>query len=258
MLLTKKNFIAFQTILYKEIHRFTRIWIQTLLPPVITTTLYFIIFGNLIGRHVPMMEGYHYIDFIVPGLVMMAIINNAYTNVVFSFFSAKFQKNIEEILVSPMPNLFILLGYIAGGVTRGLFVGTIVLIIALFFSNVTIQHPILMLVIAFITCILFSLGGFINAMYSRKFDDVNIIPVFILAPLTYLGGVFYSINLLPPIWQKITLLNPLLYIVDAYRYSFLGISDINIYYALGTIIVLTLVLFGFALRLLNRGYGLRT
>jgi len=258
MLLTKKNFIAFYTILYKEITRFTRIWIQTLLPPVITTVLYFIIFGNLIGRHVPMMEGYSYINFIVPGLVMMAIVNNAYTNVVFSFFSAKFQKSIEELLVSPVPNIFILLGYIAGGVARGFIIGVIVLIISLFFTRIEIQHPLLMLAIALITCILFSLGGFINAMYSRKFDDVNIIPVFILTPLTYLGGVFYSISLLPPLWQKLTLLNPLLYIINAYRYSFLGVSDINIYYAMGTIVVLTVILFWYALRMLNKGFGLRS
>jgi len=258
MMALSKNLISFQTILYKEINRFMRIWIQTLLPPVITTVLYFIIFGNLIGSHIPQMEGYRYIDYIVPGLVMMAVINNAYTNVVFSFFSAKFQRFIEELLVSPTPNIYILLGYLAGGVVRGVLVGAIVLLISLFFTSITIKHPLLTLTIVLLTALLFSLGGFINAIYARKFDDVSIVPTFILVPLTYLGGVFYSISLLPEFWQKASLLNPLLYFINAFRYSCLGISDINIYFAVGMIIFFTISLFVIALHLLNKGVGMRS
>jgi len=253
----KQHWTAFATLVGKEIHRFTRIWLQTLLPPVITTVLYFIIFGNLIGRNIPPIHGYTYMEYIVPGLVMMSVINNAYTNVVFSFFSSKFQRFIEEMLVSPMPSITILLGYLFGGVIRGLLVGAIVLGISLFFSPLRVEHPILMLVIALLTSALFSLGGFINAMFAKTFDDVSIVPTFILGPLTYLGGVFYSIHLLSPTWQTISLFNPILYIVNAFRYSCLGVADIGIEWALSILVGCTVILFIVAYRLLERGYGIR-
>lgn len=250
--------VQLQTIINKEFVRFFRIWIQTIIPPIITTSLYFIIFGNLIGTHIPAINGFRYIDFIVPGLIMMSIINNAYVNVVSSFFSAKFQRSIEEILVSPTPNSLILIGYVSGGIIRGVAVGIIVGIVASFFTDIKIFHPLLTLLVVFITSTLFALGGFINAMFARKFDDVSLVPTFLLQPLTYLGGVFYSISLLPPFWQKVSLANPILYVINAFRYGFLGTTDIDIIPALIVITVVTVVLFFAALTLLNRGFGLRT
>src|SRR5690606_7152796 len=212
----------------KEVRRFTRIWPQTLLPPAITMTLYFLIFGNLIGSRIGEMDGYRYMEFIVPGLIMMAVITNSYSNVVSSFFSTKFQHSIEELLVSPIPNWAILAGYITGGVARGLAVGLIVTGMALVFTDLAIQHIGITVSMVVLTAILFSLGGFLNALFARSFDDISIVPTFILTPLTYLGGVFYSITLLPPIWQNLSLANPILYMVNAFRYGILGVSDIPV------------------------------
>ncbi len=249
--------VAFSTIVVKEIRRFTRIWVQTLLPPAITMTLYFIIFGNLIGTRIGEMGGFNYMEFIVPGLIMMSVITNSYGNVVSSFFSTKFQRNIEELLVSPMPNWVILSGYIIGGVSRGLAVGFIVTLLSLFFTDLQIHHLFITIATVFLTAVLFSLGGFINAIYANSFDDISIVPTFILTPLTYLGGVFYSIQLLPDFWQGVSQLNPILYMVNTFRYGILGVSDINVNFAFGIIVLFNVVLFSIALKLLNSGKGIR-
>lgn len=253
-----QTLIALRTIAWKETHRYLRIWIQTLLPSAITMTLYFVIFGNLIGPRIGSMQGYSYMEFIVPGIIMMAVITNSYTNVVSSFFGAKFQRHIEEILVSPTPNYTILLGYLAGGVGRGLLTGFIVTLIATAFADIQIRHPAIMVSVIFLTALLFSLGGFINGVFARTFDDVTIVPTFLLTPLTYLGGVFYSISLLPDFWQGLSLANPILYMVNAFRYGFLGTSDIPIGIAYGIILLFIAALVGFSLYLLKRGVGLRT
>lgn len=253
----RDQWIALQTILFKEIRRITRIWIQTVIPPAITTSLYFLIFGNLIGPRIGEMSGHRYMDFIVPGLIMMAVISNSYANVVSSFFGAKFQRHVEEMLVSPMPNYIILLGYIGGGVARGLMVGVVVTMIALFFSELHVHSVPVLISVVFLTSVLFSLGGFINAVYARSFDDISIIPTFILTPLTYLGGVFYSIQLLPDIWQMVSLVNPILYMVNTFRFGFLGVTDIPVLPAYGIILVFVAGLYLFALGLLNRGVGIR-
>lgn len=253
-----QKFIAFKTILIKEVIRFTRIWVQTILPSVITTALYFVIFGSLIGSRIGEMEGFRYMDFIVPGLIMMAVITNSYANVVSSFYSAKFQRNVEELLVSPTPNWIVLTGFVAGGVARGLSVGVAVTVVALFFSQLQIHHLGVMISIVVLTAILFSLGGFINSMYAKSFDDISIVPIFVLTPLTYLGGVFYSIKLLPEFWQQVSQANPILYMVNTFRYGFLGVSDISLTVSYGMTLGFIVLLFLFALHLLNRGYGIRS
>jgi ABC-2 type transport system permease protein len=250
--------IAFYTIMMKEIRRFMRIWIQTVLPAMITTALYFVIFGNLIGERIGNMQGVRYIDYIVPGLILMTIITNSYANVVSSFYSSKFQKNIEEMLVSPVPNYIILLGYMCGGVARGLVVGIAVTVVAFFFSEMQLHSVLVIVTFAILTAILFSLGGFINAVYAKSFDDISIIPTFVLTPLTYLGGIFYTINLLPEFWQNVSLINPILYMVNAFRYGFLGVSDINIGVSYLMVVVFIVGLFTFCVYLLNKGYGIRT
>ena len=250
--------VAFTTIVVKEIRRFTRIWVQTLLPPAIMMALYFVIFGNLIGSRIGEMGGFDYMEFIVPGLIMMSVITNSYANVVSSFFGMKFQGSIEEILVSPVPNWVVLTGYVMGGVGRGLAVGFIVTLLSLGFTNLHIEHMWVTVSIVFLTAILFSLGGFINAIYATKFDDISIVPTFILTPLTYLGGVFYSISLLPEFWQTVSKFNPILYMVNTFRYGILGVSDINIVFAFSMIIGFIVMLFSFSLYLLNKGQGIRT
>ena len=249
---------AYLTIVRKEITRFTRIWQQTLIPPVITTSLYFVIFGNLIGPRIGVMEGYRYMDFIVPGLILMSVITNSYANVSSSFFSSKFQRSIEEIQVSPTPNSVILLGYVTGGMARGILVGIVVTIVSLFFSKLSVHNIFVMFSIIILTALLFALGGFMNGLFARKFDDVSIIPTFVLTPLTYLGGVFYSIKLLPDFWQGISHANPILYMINAFRYGFLGISDIDLSASYLIISAFTAVLYFINLRLLNRGYGIRS
>ena len=253
----KEQWIAFLTILRKEIKRFTRIWVQTLLPPVITMALYFVIFGKLIGSRIGDMGGFSYIQFVAPGLIMMAVLTNAYANVVSSFFSAKFQRSIEEVLVSPTPNYVILLGYTMGGVARGLCVGLLVTIMALIFTDLHIHSWLITLLIVLLTSMLFSLAGFINAVYANTFDDVSIVPTFILTPLTYFGGVFYSITMLPEVWQHVSRLNPILHIVNAFRYGLLGVSDINIVNAIFGLTLGVIILFMVSLHLLKTGKRLR-
>ena len=254
----RENYIGFQTIIMRELVRVLRIWIQTLVPPAISMTLYFIIFGGLIGSRVGQMGGYSYMAFLAPGLIMLAVINNSYANVVSSFFGAKFGRHVEELLVSPLPNAYIVLGYVAGGVVRGILVGIIVTIISLFFTHLHVVHPLITVSVVILAAVVFSLGGFINAVFAKKFDDVTIIPTFILTPLTYLGGVFYSNHLLPEVWQHISRANPILYMVNAFRYGILGVSDINIGTAYAIILLFILGLFSFSLLLLNKGVGLRT
>ncbi len=249
--------IAFKSILIKEISRFTRIWVQTLVPPAITMSLYFVIFGNLIGSQIGQMHGVSYMEFIVPGLIMMSVITNSYANVASSFYSAKFQRNIEEILVAPVPNYLIIWGFVAGGVARGICVGAIVTAVSLFFVPLQVHDPLAVVVTLVLTAILFSLGGLINAVFAKSFDDVSIIPTFVLTPLTYLGGVFYSIQLLPPFWQMLSHGNPIIYMVNAFRYGFLGLSDVPMSLALGIIIGFIVVLYGVAHYLVTKGIGLR-
>lgn len=250
--------VAFETILVKEVRRFTRIWQQTLLPPAITMTLYFIIFGSLIGSRIGEMSGINYMSFIMPGLIMMAVINNAYSNVSSSFFSNKFQKSIEELLVAPVPNSVILWGFVFGGVTRGLLTGLIVTIVALFFTDVTVHNFAVLISVVLLSSILFALGGFINALFATKFDDVSIVPTFVLTPLSYLGGVFFSTDLLPEHWQMVSQINPILYMVNGFRYGMLGVSDVSLAacYAIliGTILILSVI----SMWLLHRGKGIRS
>jgi ABC-2 type transport system permease protein len=251
------NWIGLKTLVRKEIVRIIRIWIQTIVPPAITMTLYFIIFGNLIGRRIGSMGGFDYMQYIAPGLIMMSVITTSYGNVVSSFFGAKFARHIEEMLVSPMSNATVIMGHVAGGVFRGLLVGVLVTIVALFFTKLEVQHPLITLSIVILSSTVFALAGFINAVFARKFDDISIVPTFVLTPLTYLGGVFYSISLLPEFWQKVSLANPIIYMVNAFRYGILGVSDISITYAYLIVGLFVVGLFSVSLALLNRGVGVR-
>lgn len=253
-----QQFIAFKTIVTKEILRFSRIWLQTIVPPVITTGLYFVIFGQLIGSQLSNIAGYSYIDYIIPGIILMSIINNAYANVVASFYMSKFSHFIEEMIVSPMPNYLILLGYVIGGVARGLIVGLVVAFISTFFTDLNVHSYFILFLVVILTAILFSLAGFINAIYANSFDDISIIPTFVLIPLTYLGGIFYSIDMLPEFWQNVSLVNPILYMVNAMRYGMLGVSDIDLVTAFSIIILFVAALFAFCLYLLNSGKGIRS
>lgn len=250
--------VAFSTLVVKEIRRILRIWPQTLLPPAITMTLYFIIFGKMIGSRVGEMGGVPYMQFIVPGLIMMSVITNSYSNVVSGFFGMKFQRSIEELIASPVPNHAILMGYVAGGVFRGLVIGFIVTLLSLFFTQLSITHVFITIFSVLVTAILFSLGGFINAVFARSFDDISIIPTFVLTPLTYLGGVFYSLDQLPSFWQHVSLLNPIVYMVNAFRYGILGYTtNINVWVSLAVISLFCVALYVFCYQLLVRSIRLR-
>jgi ABC-2 type transport system permease protein len=256
---TSTNLVALQTLVRREIVRIMRIWTQTLIPPAITMTLYFVVFGKLIGGRIGTIEGgFSYIQYIVPGLVMMSIITNSYGNISSSFFGAKFSRSVEEMLVSPMPNWVILLGYVTGAVTRGLVVGVLVLLIALFFTSLHVLHPIITFLSVLLGATIFSLAGFVNAVFAKKFDDIALVPTFVLTPLTYLGGVFYSINMLGEPWQTISRVNPILYMVNAFRFGVLGITDVNIWVAFVVMLAFVVALSIVALQLLQRGIGLRS
>jgi len=249
--------IPFNTLVIKEIYRFIRIWPQTLLPPAITTALYFLIFGKLIGDRIGTINGASYMDYIVPGVILMSVISHSYANVVSSFYSTKFQHNIEELLVAPVPNWVILGGYVSGGIMRGLLVGVVVAFISMLFAALAVKHIWITLAIAVLTATVFSLAGFINAVLAESFDDISIIPNFVLTPLSYLGGVFYSVSMLPGIWQTISMGNPILYMVNAFRYGFIEVSDVDIQLAFimtgGFIVIMTL----FKLYLLHKGTGIK-
>lgn len=250
--------VAFRTILFKEIHRFVRIWPQTLLPPVVTTSLYFLIFGQLIGQRIGEMGGVSYIQYIVPGIVLMSVITNAYGNVVASFYSTKFQRHIEELLIAPVPNWVILAGYVCGGLARGLAVGSIVLGISALFVSIHIADLPVVVSVSFLTALLFSLAGFLNAVFANSFDDISIIPNFVLTPLVYLGGVFYSIGMLPEPWQSLSLGNPILYMINAFRYGFIGVSDVDLSHAFGVVSGFISVLIISCLVVLQRGTGIKS
>lgn len=256
--MNKNSLIALQTLLTKEIVRFMRIWTQTLLPPAITMALYFIIFGKLIGSQLKDIHGYTYMHYIVPGLTMMSIMTNAYANSSSSFFGAKFSRSIEELLVSSMPSYIILLGYMIGGALRGILAGIIVIFISLFFTPLHIQHFTIVLLMGMLSAMLFSLAGLVNGIFAKKFDDVAFIPTFVLTPLTYLGGIFYSIHQLPPLFQYLTYLNPIFNIVDSFKYGMLGVSDGNFYLGFSLVLGLFITLFLWCLHLLKKGVGLRT
>jgi ABC-2 type transport system permease protein len=253
----RDNWISFISIARKEMIRIFRIWVQTLVPPVITITLYFIIFGSLIGSQLGDIDGYDYMAFIAPGLIMMAIITNSYANTVSSFFSTKFQRNIEELLVSPTPNWVMVLGYVAGGMTRGLCVGLLVSLVSLIFVRLPLYNIPFIILFALLTSFVFSLAGLINGIFAKNFDDVSIIPTFVITPLTYLGGVFYSISLLPEFWQTLSKANPVVYMIGGFRYGFLGIADISVWLGLGMLLLFAVGLFLLTLSLLEKGTGVR-
>ncbi|MCF1266517.1 ABC transporter permease [Morganella morganii] len=250
--------VALKTIWRKEITRFMRIWVQTLIPPVITMSLYFIIFGNLIGNRIGEMGGVGYMQFIVPGLIMMSVITNSYANVSSSFFGAKFQKSIEELLVAPVPTHVIIAGFVGGGVARGVLVGILVTLVSLFFVPLQIHSWFMIIATLLMTSILFSLAGLLNALFAKSFDDISIIPTFVLTPLTYLGGVFYSLTLLPAFWQAVSKLNPIVYMISGFRYGFLGISDVSLTTTLGVLSLFIAVFYILTWRLIEKGRGLRT
>ncbi len=252
------QWIAFKTILNKEVNRFMRIWAQTLLPPLINQSLYFVIFGGFIGSQIQSIQGVSYMSFILPGLVMMAVINSSFANVVSSFFGSKFQKSIEELMVSPTSKEVILLGYTIGGVLRGLLVGILVFLVAFFFIEIEVQHPFFIFTFVFLTALLFALAGFLNGLLARKFDDISVFQTFILTPLTYFGGVFYSIESLPPLFQTLSKFNPILYMVDGFRYGFFGFSDVNVWMSFGVLVGCCLLVGGICWDMLRRGYGLKS
>jgi ABC-2 type transport system permease protein len=252
-----KIWIAYQTIVRSEVQRFFRIWSQTFLPPAITTTLYYIIFGTFIGSQIAAIGDFTYMQFIVPGLVMMAVITSSFMNTVSSFFGAKFMKQLEELLVAPVPPIIVLAGYVTGGVIRGLLTGLLVLVIALFFTHITIFSWFAVFIFIFLTSVVFALLGLVTGIFAKNFDGVSIIPNFVLTPLTYLGGVFYSVTMLSPFWQAISKLNPILYMVNGFRYGFLGISDVNVTWSLSMLILMSVALVWYTLHLFHTGRGLR-
>ncbi len=258
IMMNNLNWIAFKSLAKKETKRYLRIWVQTLVPPVITTSLYFIIFGNIIGSRVGEMEGFSYMEFIVPGLIMMSVITSAYSNVASSFFSQKFQKNIEELLVAPVSTTIIMAGFLVGGMGRSFIVGLLVTLVSMFFVRISVYSILIILLTGVLTSLVFSLAGLLNGLFAKSFDDVSIIPTFVLQPLTYLGGVFYAIQLLPPFWQGVSKLNPIVYMIAGFRYGFLGVIDGSIVTSLVILLGFSIVLFIICWRLIDRGYGLRS
>ena len=249
--------IAYYTIVRKEVLRIMRIWSQTLLPSVVTVSLYYVVFGTFIGSQIAPIHGFSYIQFIVPGLIMMAVITNAYSNTVSTFFGAKFQRNLEEILVSPMPDWVVVLGFMSGGVVRGLMVGALVLATSLFFTHLVIFNLAIVCASILLTCVVFSLLGLLNGIFAKTFDGVSIVPTFVLTPLTYLGGVFYSVDRLPPFWHQVSLYNPILYMVNIFRFGFLGVSDVPVLWSFLSLMLLAASLFATILILFKKGIGLK-
>jgi len=249
---------ALNTIVRKEIIRIFRIWIQTILPPIINQTLYFVIFGGLIGSQIQAIDGVKYMAFIVPGLITMTIINNAFTNSSFSFFIMKFQRNIEEVMVAPVKSWVMIVGYTIGSIVRSLVVSLLIFLVSLIFVSYNIHNALVGILFMILTGTVFSLLGLINAIYANKFDDVNIIPTFVLTPLTYLGGVFYAVNKLPPLFQTLSQFNPIVYMVEGVRYGFFGISNVNVWLSLAVLTGFALALFLFCKYLLDKGIRLKS
>lgn len=249
--------IPYFTMMRNEVVRMLRIWSQTLLPPVVTTSLYFIVFGTFIGSQLAPIDGFNYIQFIVPGLIMMSVITSSYTNTVSQFYFAKWTKTLEEILVSPTPDWVVIVGFVSGGVLRGLVVGVLVTIVSLFFTHLVISHVIVLLASLILTSVLFSLGGLINGIFAKGFDGISIVPTFVLTPLTYLGGIFYSIEQFPQFWQNVSLFNPILYMVNAFRYGFLGITDISLWTCFAVLIAFNLLFIGVVVYLFKKGVGFK-
>ena len=256
--MSNRNMVALRTIWIKECTRFLRIWVQTLVPPAITMSLYFVIFGNLIGSRIGQMGGFSYMEFIVPGLIMMSVITNSYSNVSSSFFSAKFQNSIEELMVAPIPHWILILGYVGGGIARSIMTGIIVTCVSLFFVDIRIHDLLSLILVLILTSSLFSAAGLINAIYAKTFDDISIVPTFVLTPLTYLGGVFYSLSLLPEFWQWVSKINPVVYMVNGFRYGFLGASDVTFSTSLMVLVMFNVVFFTVAYQLISRGIGTRS
>lgn len=254
----KLYFTALRSLAVKETNRYLRIWIQTLVPPVITTSLYFVIFGNLIGGRIGQMDGFSYMEFIVPGLIMMSVITSSYANVSSSFFSQKFQKNIEELLIAPVPTHIIIWGFVIGGMGRSILVGTLVTAISLFFVPLHVYSWSIIIITLLMTAILFSLAGLLNGIFAKSFDDVSIVPTFVLQPLTYLGGVFYAISMLPPFWQAVSKVNPIVYMISGFRYGFLGTIDVPLIFSMTILIIFIVVLYGVCWHLIEKGRGLRS
>jgi len=252
------NLTAYKTIVVKEILRFSRIWLQTIFPPAVMMSLYFIIFGKLIGSQIGDIEGYTYMEYIVPGLILMSVITNSYSNVVSSFYSTKFHRHIEELLVSPISNFTILAGYVSGGVARGITVGICVTLVSMFFTDLQITYPFIMFFVVVLTAILFSIAGFINAIFAKSFDDISIVPTFVLTPLTYLGGVFYSISMLPEFWQQVSYFNPVMYMVNVFRYGILGVTDASPVTAFVIIFMFIGLFTTISLLLLHKGIGIKS
>lgn len=252
-----ESWTSFRTLLKREVARIFQLWLQTLLPPVITAALYFIIFGHFMGARIGKIAQFDYVQYLAPGVIMLWIINASYNSVTGSLFIARFQRSIEEILVAPITNRMLLAGFLSGGIVRGVLVGLLVTITATFFTHLTVVHLGATCLVVFLSSLLFSLVGFINGLFARTFDDIMVVTTFILTPLTYLGGVFYSINMLPPLWQKISYFNPIIYIVDSFRYGILGITDINVWTSLGILVVCNISLYILCRVLLNKGYGIR-
>ena len=251
-------FVALRTIWIKECTRFLRIWVQTLVPPAITMSLYFVIFGSLIGSRIGQMGGFSYMEFIVPGLIMMSVITNSYSNVSSSFFSAKFQRNVEELLVAPVPTWVVIMGFVGGGVARAMLIGIIVTCVSMLFVDVQIYNLGIIVLTLILTSTMFATAGLINAVFAKTFDDISVVPTFVLTPLTYLGGVFYSLSLLPEFWQWVSKANPIVYMVNGFRYGFLGVSDVNVMISIGLLVVFNVILFSIAYSLLQRGVGIRS
>lgn len=250
--------IAYRTIVVKEVLRFSRIWVQTIFPPIITTSLYFLIFGGLMGARIGQMQGVDYLQFIIPSVILMTVIQNAYSNTVSSFFLAKFNHSIEELLVSPVPYWVILLGYISGGVLRGLIVGISVFITVYLFVDFEIYSIAITLTVFVLTAILFALAGFINAIFAKSFDDISIVPTFVLLPMIYLGGMFYSINILPEFWQDVSKFNPIYYMVDGFRLGFLGSSNSDFLTSISIVLLMIGLLAVVAFYLLKKGVNIKT
>jgi len=255
-----QKWISLYTMLRKDVVRMFRIWVQTFIPSVVTSVLYFLVFGTILGSRIGEIQGVDYMTFVVPGLVMLAIVTTSYANTSFTFFSSKFfMRSIVEVLVSPTPPWLLIAGFIGGGVLRGIITGALVLIVALFFTGLSLPIASVLIIagFAFLTALVFSLAGLVNGIYAKSMDGINIVPTFVLTPLVYLGGVFYSIHQLPEWWQTLTYTNPLFYLINGFRYGFLGSADIALWISTGVLVLLISILAGLNWYFIKTGLGLK-